>query len=230
MHKHIEIREHVRQLLAHEPPGTRAPSERELAEEFGVSRTTVRQALDSLAVEGVVERVRGSGTFVARAWGVGQFVSYTEDMARRGLRSGSRTLLLRVERPPAAAATALEIAPTDEVVHWTRVRLADGISMCIEDAHLPAGLVPCLTDGTQPDSLYVELGRCGLTPTRVEDSVEAGLCSEEEAPLLGIAAGDPVLRVARRTFSGSRPVEVSLSTYRADRYALRYSLLRGAQD
>jgi len=230
VHKHIEIREHLRALLADEPPGTRAPSERALAEEFGVSRMTVRQAVDALVVEGVLERARGRGTFVARALGACQFVSYTQDMTHRGLRPESRTLLLRVERPLPSVASALEIPMSEEAVHWIRVRFADGISMCLEDAYLPATLVPDLADGPQPDSLYTELARRGLTPTRVEDSVEGGVCSDEEAPLLGITVGDPVLRIARRTFAGARPVEVSRSAYRADRYALRYSLLRGAQD
>ena len=227
MHKHIEVREHLRAVLAHEPPGTRAPSERQLAAEFGVTRMTVRHAVDALVVEGVLERVRGSGTFVARGRGDCQFTSYTEEMLRRGLRPDSRTLLLRRERPPAAVAGALEITPTDEVVRWMRVRFADGIAMCVEDAHLPAALVPGLADEEPPESLYVELGRRGHTPSRVEDSAEAAICAEEEARLLGAAPGDPVLVIARRTFSGSTPVEVSRSAYRADRYALRYSLLRG---
>lgn len=230
MHKHVEIREHLRELLAGAPPETRAPSERELAEVFGVSRMTVRQAVDALVVEGVLERVRGRGTFVARTGGACQFVSFTEDMTRRGLRPDARTLLLRAERPLPAVAAALEIGPTDEAVHWARLRFADGITMCLEDAYLPLALVPDLVDEPQPDSLYAELGTRGLTPTRVEDAVEAGVSNDEEAGLLGIPVGDPMLRVARRTFAGSVPVVVSRSSYRADRYALRYSLLRGAQD
>lgn len=230
MHKHIEIREHLRALLAHEPPGTRAPSERELAEEFGVSRMTVRQAIDALVVEGVVERVRGRGTFVSRGLGACQFTSFTEDMTRRGMRPSSRTLLLRVDRPIPPVATALELGATDETVHWTRVRFADGISMCLEDAYVPVAWAPGLADGPQPDSLYAELSRLGLTPTRVEDSVEGGICTDQEASLLGIAEGDPVLRVMRRTFAGPFPVVVSRSVYRADRYTIRYSQLRGAQD
>jgi GntR family transcriptional regulator len=214
-------------MLSHEPPGTRAPSERQLAAEFGVTRMTVRQAVDALVVEGVLERVRGSGTFVARGRGDCQFTSYTEEMLRRGLRPGSRTLVLRRERPGAPVAAALEIAPTEDVVRWTRVRLADGIAMCVEDAHLPAALVVGLVDGDPPESLYVELGRRGHTPTRVEDAVESASCIEEEARLLGVAPGDPALVIARRTFSGPTPVEVSRSVYRSDRYALRYSLLRG---
>jgi GntR family transcriptional regulator len=230
VHKHIEIREHLRALLSHEPPGTRAPSERELAEQFGVSRMTVRQAIDALVVEGVVERSRGRGTFVSRGWGSCQFVSFTEDMTRRGLRPESRTLLLRTERPVASVASALEMPPGATVVHWARVRYADGISMCVEDSYLPSALAPGLDRGSPPESLYAELGRLGLTPSRVEDSVEAGSCSEEESALLGIGAGDPVLRLARRTFAGRLPAVVSRSAYRADRYTVRYSLLRGAQD
>ena len=64
--KHVQVREYVRSLVAGAAPGTAAPSERELVHRFGVARMTVRQAMDALVVEGLLERIPGRGTFVAR--------------------------------------------------------------------------------------------------------------------------------------------------------------------
>src|SRR3954462_14772930 len=97
--KHVQVREYVRGLIQGADPGSPAPSERELVQHFGVARMTVRQALDALVAEGLLERVPGRGTFVARAGADAQvqLTSYTEDMQRRGMMPGSRTLLARME-------------------------------------------------------------------------------------------------------------------------------------
>src|SRR5437764_13413834 len=99
VHKHVQVREYVRSLVADAEPGSPAPSERELVQHFGVARMTVRQALDALVSEGLLERVPGRGTFVARAKSDVQvrLSSYTEEMTRRGLKPESRTLLARIE-------------------------------------------------------------------------------------------------------------------------------------
>jgi GntR family transcriptional regulator len=83
--KHVAVREYVRDLVEGAEPGTPAPSERELVQRFGVARMTVRQAMDTLVAEGLLERVPGRGTFVAEPRSeVGRLTGYTEDMTRRG--------------------------------------------------------------------------------------------------------------------------------------------------
>src|SRR5512144_335006 len=165
--KHVQVREYVRGLIDGAEPGSPAPSERELVQHFGVARMTVRQALDALVSEGLLERVPGRGTFVARAKIDVQvrLSSYTEEMGRRGMKPGSRTLLARMESAGPGVARALEIAEGDKVVHWQRLRLADGIPMCIEDAYLADSILPKFLDQALPDSLYVELQRRDLLPT-----------------------------------------------------------------
>ena len=111
-------------------------------------------------------------------------------------------------------------------MHWQRLRLADGTPMCIEDAYLADSIVPNFLDQPLPESLYDELRRRDLLPTWGEDSVDAALARPEEAELLGIQAGQPVLRIARRAFAGSIAIEVSRSTFRADRYTLWMPLSR----
>ncbi|MGZ4465309.1 MAG: GntR family transcriptional regulator [Nocardioides sp.] len=228
VHKHVQVREYVRSLISGAEPGSPAPSERELVQHFGVARMTVRQALDALVSEGLLERIPGRGTFVARAKIDVQvrLSSYSEEMARRGMVPDSRTLLLRMESAGPGVARALEISEGDKVVHWQRLRLADDAPMCIEDAFLADSIVPGFLESPLPESLYIELKRRDLMPTWGEDSVDAALARPEEAELLDLTEGAPVLRIARRAFADNIAVEVSRSTFRADRYTLWVPLSR----
>lgn len=224
--KHEAIREYVRALVAEEDPGSPAPSERELVGRFGVARMTVRQALDALVAEGLLERVPGRGTFVARPRRAATAVlSFTEEMARRGLMPDSQTLLARREQAGPGVARALAITEGDAVVHWRRLRRADGAPIGVEDAFLNEVLLPgFLEAGSMPTSLYDELAARGLRPTWVEDAVSAGLATAEEGHALETVPNAPVLRVQRRALCGDRVIQVSRSVYRGDRYALRVEL------
>lgn len=223
--KHVQVREYVRSLVAGEAPGSPAPSERELVNRFGVARMTVRQAMDSLVVEGLLERIPGRGTFVARPRRVSTPVlSFTEQMSRRGLLPESQTLLARREQAGPGVARVLGLTEGDPVIHWRRLRRADGAPMCIEDAYLNEVLLPGFLQGGMPTSLYEELATRGLRPTWVEDSVGADVATGEEAELLEVATASPVLRSQRRALSDDKVVEVSRSVYRADRYTLRIQL------
>ena len=228
VHKHVQVREYVRALVDGADPGSPAPSERDLVQQFGVARMTVRQALDALVAEGLLERVPGRGTVVAHA-PVDvrmRLSSYTEEMTRRGLTPQSRTLLARMESAGPGVARALELSEGDAVVHWQRLRLADGQPMCIEDAYLADSIVPGLLDHPLPISLYDELARRDVLPTWGEDSVAASTVRPDEAELLGVDPGDPVMRISRRALAGPIPVKVSRSTYRADRFTLWVPLSR----
>ena len=228
VHKHVQVREYVRGLLAGAEPGSPAPSERDLVQRFKVARMTVRQALDALVVEGLLERVPGRGTFVAQstAGERASLSSFTEEMRRRGLEPSSVTLVARLEAAGPGVARALEISEGERVLHWQRLRSADGEPMCLEDAFLADSMVPGFLDQPLPDSLYAELRRRDLLPTWGEDSVESVLPQEDQAELLGVTGADPVLRVSRRSFAHGLVVEVSRSTYRADRFTLWVRLSR----
>lgn len=226
--KHVLVREYLRDLVAEAEPGTATPSERELVARFGVARMTVRQAMDTLVAEGLLERVPGRGTFVReRHNGVSRLSGYTEDMGRRGLLAESQTLVARREKAGPGVARALGLTEGDPVIHWQRLRRADAVPMCIEDAYLSEVLIPGFLQTGMPTSLYAALEKRGLRPTWAEDSVRADLASAEEAVLLEIREGDPVLRISRRALSQDKAVEVSRSTYRADRYTHWVQLANG---
>lgn len=223
--KHVQVREYVRTLAQSSPPGTATPSERDLVNMFGVARMTVRQAMDGLVAEGLIERIPGRGTFVARPRRMpSQVVGFTEEMTRRGCSVESHTLLARLEQAGPGVARALEIREGDAVAHWRRLRRVDAAPTCVEDAWLSDRLVPELLVEPMPDSLYEELARRELRPTWAEDSISAGLATEEEALLLEAEPGTAVLHHSRRTLSGDRAVEVSRTVYRSDRYKMRREL------
>jgi GntR family transcriptional regulator len=219
--KHVQVREYVRSLVSGSAPGSPAPSERELVHRFGVARMTVRQAMDALVVEGLLERIPGRGTFVARPRRMAsRLTSYTEEMGRRGLLAESQTLLARREQAGPGVARALGISEGDAVIHWRRLRRADGMPMCIEDAYLNEVLIPGFLQSGMPTSLYDALESRGLRPTWAEDSINADVATGDEAELLEVAVGGPVLRHSRRGLSGEKVVEVSRTVYRADRFTM----------
>lgn len=219
MPKHVQVREYVRGLVRDAAPGTAAPSERELVHQFHVARMTVRQAMDALVSEGLLERIPGRGTFVAQPRrDVGRLLSYTEEMAARGLLAESQTLLARREQAGPGVARALGVTPGDAVIHWKRLRRADSAAMCLEDAYLNEILLPGFLQTGMPTSLYDALETRGLRPTWAEDSITADVATAQEAELLELPAGGVVLRQSRRAIAEDKIVEVSRSVYRADRF------------
>ena len=226
--KHVKVREYVRTLVAGSIPGSAAPSERELVNLFGVARMTVRQAMDALVVEGLLERVPGRGTFVARPRRAATPVmGFSEDMRRRGMQPESVTLLARLEQAGPGVARALGVTLGDAVIHWKRLRRGDGLPMCLEDAYLNEVLLPGFLQSGMPVSLYDELGDRGMRPTWAEDNINADVATEDEAVHLEIDAGAPVLRRQRRAYAEEKVVEVSRSAYRAERYTLKLQLGQG---
>ena len=173
-------------------------------------------------MEGLLERIPGRGTFVAHPRReVGRLIGYTEEMSRRGLLGESQTLLARREQAGPGVARALSITEGDAVIHWKRLRRADGVPMCIEDAYLNEVLIPGFLQSGMPTSLYDALESRGLPPDLGRGLDHAPTWpTAEEAAMLEIDAGAAVLRQSRRGLAGEKVVEVSRSVYRADRFTM----------
>jgi GntR family transcriptional regulator len=177
--------------------------------------------MDALVSEGLLDRIPGKGTFVAHPPRASSGItSYTEEMTRRGLLPESQTILARREQAGPGVARALGISEGDAVIHWKRLRRADGVPMSIEDAYLNEVLLPGFLQSGMPTSLYESLEQRGLRPTWAEDSITADSANADEAEHLEVEPGAVVLRHSRRALVGEKAVEVSRSVYRADRFTL----------
>src|SRR5262245_53465880 len=147
MTKQREIRDQVLELIETLEVGDAIPSERVLGTDLGVSRLTVRAALDELVREGRLTRRRGAGTFVAEpkvAKGM-TISSFSDDMRGRGLTPGSRTLEFRTIPAGARLGRILHVSPSEPVLSVKRLRLADGEPMAVELLHVRASLFPGMT-------------------------------------------------------------------------------------
>ena len=227
--KQAETRDLVLDLVEQLAVGDSIPSERQLSADFGVSRLTVRAALDDLVREGYLVRRHGSGTFVSEPKIAQELTmtSFTEDMLRRGLRPESKTLELRVVPAGARLGRLLHVSPSEPVLVVDRLRLADGESMAIETLHIRAAHVPGLTaDDLEARSFYELLrDRYGIVVVGGEQTIEPTVTDEDESKALGVPLHSPAFRFERVTRAdGGEIVEFVESIYRGDRYRLVTSL------
>lgn len=200
-------------------PAAQLPSEVDLARQYGVSRMTVRQALDNLGADDLVVRRQGTGTFVStsarRGRRLNRLRSFADEVAGDVVAVTSR--LVRCELAPATAevAESFGLAEGDNVTRITRVRLIDGVPAAIQDAWVPYSIAPALSREPLLDgSLYRTLAeRFGVQLRYADHSVTAALLDAEEAELLEVEPGGAVLRGQRTTFSiTDAPVEFTTSS------------------
>jgi GntR family transcriptional regulator len=234
MTKQRETRQRVLELIETLAVGDSIPSERQLAGDLGVSRLTVRAALDELVREGYLMRRRGAGTFVAEPKvpkGMG-ITSFSDDMRERGLTPGSRTLELQVVPAGARLGRILHVSPAERVIVAKRLRFADGEPMAIELLHVRESLFPGLSATDLEEESFYDLlaGRYALEIAGGEQTVEPTVTDEEESDILGVPMHSPALMFERVTRSpGGDVVEFTVSVYRGDRYRIVSELGVGGQ-
>jgi len=225
MTKQSETRDLVLDLIDEMEVGQAIPSERQLSADLGVSRLTVRAALDDLAREGYLIRRRGAGTFVSEPKIAQELTmtSFTDDMRRRGMRAASRTLELKVSPAGARLGRLLRVSPSERIVVARRLRLADGESMAIEALHVRERHIPGLTAKDLDEHSFYELlhERYGISIVGGTQTIEPTVTDEEESAVLGVPLHSPAFRFERVTQSDAGEiVEFTESVYRGDRYRL----------
>jgi GntR family transcriptional regulator len=225
---HRRIEQILRERITALRPGDRLPSDTELVAEFGVSRMTARSAMQRLAEEGLVARQPGRGSFVAAPSAhrrADRLMTFTREMARRG-RTPSSRLLVRAIRPSTRReADALDLPAGEPIVEIRRIRLADSEPIALESAILVGSCAATvMTADLERGSLHEAIARGGHTLRRGTGTVTAAAATAEDARLLDIRRGDPLL-VERRVIADvdGRRIEATESRYPADRYALDVS-------
>jgi len=217
------------------PVGQNLPAESALATEFGVSRMTVRQALDALEQDRVIRRIQGRGTIVVDSRyrrSMSGLRGVFEDLKEAGHRPGAK--VVRFERivPDEDVAHELQLGSGEVAISMTRIRTVDDEPFGIQYTYLPNRWVAGLnSDDLEDVSLYSLLeGRYGLRLKASEQQIGARLATEVEADALGIPRGSPLVTVRRLTvLSTGEPIELMDAGYRAELVTYVSTLQRRSQ-
>ncbi len=209
--------------------GDRLPTELSLAQQYGISRMTVRRAINALVTENILVRRPGKGTFVASGkvpFMASTLTSFSGVMRGLGLAVTSRVIALELRSPPTAVASELRLHAGEAAAYLRRVRYINGEAIAIMSSWMPA---TCFAELQQADLTSEPITRVmeraeGISIVRADDWLEATLARGEEARLLTIQVGDPVF-LGRGVLYDDRgiPVRSSKVIYRGDRFRISFS-------
>jgi GntR family transcriptional regulator len=215
-------------------PGTQLPSEESLLERFGVSRTTVRTAIQNLVRRGLVEIRRGKGTFVTLPKITQELTALTgfvEDMAAVGREATARVLDRRIVDANEAVTERLALTPGEAVVRIQRVRLADGVPLSFDETYLPRQLGErIMADDLEAQPIFALLEqKYGTRLTEAEYRLEAVSADAQVAKALTVPVGSPIFLIERTSYAlEHRPVDYERLYYRGDHIRFVTRLARRA--
>jgi len=208
-------------------PGEQLPGERELGEQYGISRMTVRQALQYLIREEALIAKQGLGTFVAEpklSYDPLHVLGFTEDMMRRGADATSRVIEQALVEPPASIAAQLTMRPNERATRIVRLRLSDGVPMLLETVYVPAKRFIGLDRANlTKQSLYrLMRDRYGVRLAGARHTLEAVQANDYESELFGVQSCLPMILLQGVTYDeDDQPVECFKAVYRGDRFQIQ---------
>ncbi|HFI2463899.1 TPA: GntR family transcriptional regulator [Streptococcus suis] len=226
-----ELEVAIRERMA---PNDKLFSERELTQVYGVSRITVRLALQELEKRGLVYKKHGKGTYVSEisdtAVDLSQAYSFTEQMKKIGKVPRTSILSFKLVKASDYIAQHLQLSQGEEVFEVERLRLADEVPMMLERTYVPASLFPALTAIRMREKPLYEifLEDYGQTIRLAEEEFYASIALDNEAKILGIPSNSPVLHLVRKTYNDkNRIIEFTFSIARADQFRYKITHQRG---
>jgi GntR family transcriptional regulator len=219
-------------FLSKYEPGTRVPTEPELMERFGVSRTTIRRAIAILEETGVISRQSGKGTFLSEAKlqvELSELTGFVEDMVALGRQATAHVISKQTITPSPPIRDHLRLPPNVDVVLIERLRLADGEPISFDVTYLPEDLGAKIAQEdleVHPIFSLME-GKYGVPLGEADYTIEASKAPRRVAGLLRIPPGSPVILIERTSYStGGSPVDYEKLFYRADKIRYHMRLTR----
>jgi GntR family transcriptional regulator len=208
-------------------PGAQLPPERDLSEQYGISRMTVRQALQYLIREDALVAKQGLGTFVAEpklTYDPLHLLGFTEDALQRGAFATSRVIEQAIVEPPASIATRLDLRPREQATRIVRLRLSDGVPMLLETVYVPTARFEGVERADLAKHSLYQLMRehYGVRLRGALSTLEAVLANEYECELFGAPSGMLMVLLEGVTYDeDDQPVEYFKAVYRGDRFKIQ---------
>jgi GntR family transcriptional regulator len=228
--RYLTIEHALRAEIAGLQPDDPLPTEAELCRRFGVSRMTAREGIRRLVDQGLLYRVRGRGSFVARApvhRQPGRLLSFSQEMRARGLRPSSRVLEIAQKVAEPDEARSLELAQGKLVIVIRRERLADESPMALERSLLVPDCAAVLGADLEQGSLHAALEKLGRTPTVARGAITPQAATAADAAAFDVPHGTPLLVETRIVYDADNtPIELTETRYSPTRYILDVELSR----
>ncbi|MFQ3565843.1 MAG: GntR family transcriptional regulator [Aggregatilineales bacterium] len=230
---HVQVYDALERITTSQlKPGDQLPSEPRLCELFGVSRTVIRRALEQLDRDGLIVRIMGKGTFVAEPKIhqalIGPLIGFYESMVAQGYTPTSKVLQQERIEADAKLARWLRLQTGDPIIFISRLRYVSDVPLQLVDTFLPYSLcAPALHEDFTRQSLYAFLRNvCGLHIATGKRMIEAVLATEEEASLLEIDPGAPLILLESISYlENGTPLEYYRAVHRSDRTRFEVNLL-----
>jgi len=232
---YLQVREQLRDKIAALAPGDIIPTEPALCTVFGVSRITIRKAIDELVTENLLIRKQGRGTFKAAPkliHELNSITSWTDQLKALGYTPRTSERSVEEVSVPIQIAGLLQISPSETVTVLRRLRLADNEPITQMVNYIPTKLAPGLGKAMETtESLYQALSeRYGLVAAHATDTVTTRAATDMESEKLRIEPWAPVLSVLRVAFlDDGTPIEVTTALSRGDRFEYRVKLFRSGR-
>ncbi len=204
--------------------GRHIPTETQLQNEYSVSRETIRKAISNLVAEGLIEKVRGKGTFVVEpkiVHRVGSIYGCTEEILVRGMVPATKLLEITKLSPPESMRVEMRLSESEKIIKLKRLKYADNKPVALLTSYIPSEFVPGICEDNFVDgSLYKTFEQVyHHVLSKAEEVIEAGSASEQQAQILGVQTNSSVLVVNRLTYlENSSVIEKLTAFYRSDVY------------
>jgi len=223
---YFQVAENIREKITQNiyQLGKHIPTETQLQNEYNVSRETIRKAISDLVAEGLIEKVRGKGTFVVEpkiVHRIGSIYGCTEEMLGRGMVPSTKLLEIVELSPPESMRIEMRLTGSAKIIKLKRLKYADNKPVAILTSYIPSELVPGICqDNFMDGSLYKTFEQVyHHVLSKAEEVIEAGSAGEQEAHTLEIQKNSPLLVANRLTYlENGSVIEKLIAFYRSDVY------------